>query len=257
MTEFLTVDTSLPPYLIFPRFLLDMELNETTKLLYMILLDRARLSLRNEGWTDASGHVFLYFTIEAMANVLHKSQMTIKTSLAALESKGLILRKRQGAGHPNRIYVKFPKDAFRETDRILSPRQTENCLYDRQDSFPETDRKLSGNKKERKKNDLSKRESQEDRSPMETFRMYSCQQKNWRTSGRPSPTGRIISSVYPATWLPPESSTRTMQPPSSAGRCRTIPLPGKNSMKVRSTKHYEKVHRKTDRSPSSQRVAAG
>lgn len=131
MTEFLTVDTSLPPYLIFPRFLLDMELNETTKLLYMILLDRARLSLRNEGWTDASGHVFLYFTIEAMANVLHKSQMTIKTSLTALESKGLILRKRQGAGHPNRIYVKFPKDAFRETDRILSPRQTENCLYDR------------------------------------------------------------------------------------------------------------------------------
>ena len=225
MTEFLTVDTSLPPYLIFPRFLLDMELNETTKLLYMILLDRARLSLRNEGWTDASGHVFLYFTIEAMANILHKSQMTIKTSLAALESKGLILRKRQGAGHPNRIYVKFPKDAFRETDR-----------------------KLSGNKKERVRRTAL---------PMETFRMYSCQQKNWRTSGRPSPTGRIISSVYPATWLPSESSTRTMQPPSSAGRCRTIPLPGKNSMKVRSTKHYEKVHRKTDRFPSSQRVAAG
>ena len=46
MTEFLTVDTSLPPYLVFPRFLLDMDLNETTKLLYMILLDRARLSLR-------------------------------------------------------------------------------------------------------------------------------------------------------------------------------------------------------------------
>ncbi len=225
MTEFLTVDTSLPPYLIFPRFLLDMELNETTKLLYMILLDRARLSLRNEGWTDASGHVFLYFTIEAMANVLHKSQMTIKTSLAALESKGLILRKRQGAGHPNRIYVKFPKDACRETDR-----------------------KLSGNKKERVRRTAL---------PMETFRMYSCQQKNWRTSGRPSPTGRIISSVYPATWLPSESSTRTMQPPSSAGRCRTIPVPGKNSMKVRSTKHYEKVHRKTDRFPSSQRVAAG
>ena len=60
-----------------------------------------------------------------MANVLHKSQMTIKTSLAALESKGLILRKRQGAGHPNRIYVKFPKDAFRETDRKLSGNKKE------------------------------------------------------------------------------------------------------------------------------------
>lgn len=85
MTEFLTTDTSLPPYMVFPRFLLDMELNETTKLLYMVLLDRARLSLKNEGWTDESGHVFLFFTIESMAEVLHKSQMTIKTSLSALE----------------------------------------------------------------------------------------------------------------------------------------------------------------------------
>ena len=39
MTEFLTADTSLPPYMVFPRFLLDTELNETTKLLYVILLD--------------------------------------------------------------------------------------------------------------------------------------------------------------------------------------------------------------------------
>ena len=37
MMEFLTVDTSLPPYLVFPKFLLDMNLNETTKLLYMVL----------------------------------------------------------------------------------------------------------------------------------------------------------------------------------------------------------------------------
>lgn len=60
MTEFITTDTSQPPYMVFPRFLLDMELNETTKLLYMVLLDRARLSLKNEGWTDDPGHVFLY-----------------------------------------------------------------------------------------------------------------------------------------------------------------------------------------------------
>ena len=58
MTEFITTDTSLPPYMVFPRFLLDMELNETTKLLYMVLLDRARLSLKNEGWTDESGMCF-------------------------------------------------------------------------------------------------------------------------------------------------------------------------------------------------------
>ena len=182
MTEFLTTDTSLPPYMVFPRFLLDMELNETTKLLYMLLLDRARLSLKNEGWTDESGHVFLYFTIESMAEVLHKSQMTVKTSLSALEKQDLILRKRQGAGHLNRIYVKFPAGAFCQTDGILSPRQTENCPADRQDSFPETDRKLSGNKKERNKNYLSKKRVRKSALPMEIFKMSSCQKRNWKNS---------------------------------------------------------------------------
>ena len=85
MTDFLTADTNLPSYMMFPRFLLDMEINETAKMLYIILLDRARLSQKNEGWSDTDGHVFIYFTIEALAEVLHKSQMTVKTALAVLE----------------------------------------------------------------------------------------------------------------------------------------------------------------------------
>ena len=48
MTDFLTADTNLPSYMMFPRFLLDMEINETAKMLYIILLDRARLSQKNE-----------------------------------------------------------------------------------------------------------------------------------------------------------------------------------------------------------------
>ena len=65
MTDFLTADTNLPSHMMFPRFLLDMEINETAKMLYIILLDRARLSQKNEGWSDTDGHVFIYFTIEA------------------------------------------------------------------------------------------------------------------------------------------------------------------------------------------------
>ena len=106
MTDFLTADTNLPSYMMFPRFLLDMEINETAKMLYIILLDRARLSQKNEGWSDIDGHVFIYFTIEALAEVLHKSQMTVKTALAVLEKQELIFRKRQGSGQPNRIYLK-------------------------------------------------------------------------------------------------------------------------------------------------------
>ena len=91
-------NTNLPSYMMFPRFLLDMEINETAKMLYIILLDQARLSQKNEGWSDADGHVFIYFTIKALAEVLHKSQMTVKTALAVLEKQELIFRKRQGPG---------------------------------------------------------------------------------------------------------------------------------------------------------------
>ena len=152
-------NTNLPSYMMFPRFLLDMEINETAKMLYIILLDRARLSQKNEGRSDADGHVFIYFTIKALAEVLHKSQMTVKTALAVLEKQELIFRKRQGPGQPNRIYVKLPKETIHYTDRFLSLRQTENCPIDRRDSFPDTDRKLSGNKKEIKKNNLAIRGS--------------------------------------------------------------------------------------------------
>lgn len=131
MTDFLTADTNLPSYMMFPRFLLDMEINETAKMLYIILLDRARLSQKNEGWSDTDGHVFIYFTIEALAEVLHKSQMTVKTALAVLEKQELIFRKRQGPGQPNRIYIKLPKETIHYTDRFLSLRQKTVLLTDR------------------------------------------------------------------------------------------------------------------------------
>ena len=191
MTDFLTADTNLPSYMMFPRFLLDMEINETAKMLYIILLDRARLSQKNEGWSDIDGHVFIYFTIEALAEVLHKSQMTVKTALAVLEKQELIFRKRQGPGQPNRIYVKLPKETIHYTDRFLS-------LI----------------------------------------------------------TGRIILNAYPVIWLLPESNIRTMQLPSSVGQDRIILLPGKEITKVRNTKHYDKIYRKSNRYNTKQRASA-
>ena len=182
MTYFLTADTNLPSYMMFPRFLLDMEINETAKMLYIILLDRARLSQKNEGWSDINGHVFIYFTIEALADVLHKSQMTVKTALAVLEKQELIFRKRQGPGQPNRIYVKLPKETIHYTDR-----------------------KLSGNKKEIKKNNLEKRGSKEPLSPYGKFQNVFLSEKeledirqtlpNWkdyieRLSGYMASTGK-------------------------------------------------------------------
>jgi hypothetical protein len=143
MTKYITATSTLPPYMIYPRFLLDSKLNETAKLLYVVLLDRARLSQVNEGWTDDRGHVYLYYPVKSLADAIHKSEMTIKTALSTLENADLIVRRRQGIGLPNRIYVKYPADS------ILSDRQTENCLADGQKSISDTDKKLSTNKNKR------------------------------------------------------------------------------------------------------------
>lgn len=150
MTQFLTQDSLIPPYMAFPRFLLDKEgLIETAKILYTILLDRARLSQKNDGWTDEQGHVFILFPIKNLAEVMHKSEMSIKTALTALEKETLIVRKRQGAGFPNSIYVRVPPETLAQTDRNLSVRQTENYPTDRKKTVSVTDRKLSSSNKEK------------------------------------------------------------------------------------------------------------
>ena len=150
MTQFLTQDSLVPPYMAFPRFLLAKAgLSETAKILYTIVLDRARLSQKNDGWKDEQGHVFILFPIKNLAETMHKSEMSIKTALTALEKEDLIVRKRQGAGFPNRIYVKYPPEYLTQMDRNLSVRQTENCPTDRKKTISVTDRKLSGSNKEK------------------------------------------------------------------------------------------------------------
>ena len=144
MTDFLTADSNLPSYMMFPRFLLDMEINETAKMLYIILLDRARLSQKNEGWSDIAGHVFIYFTIEALAEVLHKSQMTVKTALAVLEKQELIFRKRQGPGPVSYTHLdvykrQHFKRAFKIYEKIWAdePEMIEAKYQEIQELYPQ------------------------------------------------------------------------------------------------------------------------
>lgn len=165
MTQLMTQASPIPPYMAFPRFLLDKdELNETAKILYMILLDRARLSQKNDGWTDEQGHVFIFFPIKNMAETMHKSEMSIKTALSALEKENLIVRKRQGAGFLNRIYVKYPPEVLDQTDRNISVRQTENCPTDGKKTVSVADRKLSSSNKEKNNIKRQNSESNDDRT---------------------------------------------------------------------------------------------
>ena len=51
-------DTPLPIYLPYPRFLLKMEISQTAKLLYSLLLDRSTLSPKNK-WQDDEGRIYI------------------------------------------------------------------------------------------------------------------------------------------------------------------------------------------------------
>lgn len=154
MTQFMTTDTTLPAYMAYPKFLLEMiDLSETAKLVYIVLFDRARVSQVKGGWADEHGNVFIYYPIRDLAESVHKSEMSVKTALAALEDHALILRKRQGVGKANRIYIKLP------VDRNLSARQTEHCPSDGKKTVCHMERKLSGNKNKESKTNESKRRS--------------------------------------------------------------------------------------------------
>ena len=135
MTHLLRKNSQVPAYMAYPRFLLTTDISETAKLVYVLLLDRARLSMKNEGWEDEQGHVFIYYTIADLASASGRSEMTVKK---ALEQKNLISRKRQGAGLPSKIYVQV---------------QTENCPTGWTTFKPQTDKKLSTSNKQRKMNE--------------------------------------------------------------------------------------------------------
>ena len=91
------------------------------KLLYGLLLDRMGLS-EEHGWYDEDGHVFIYYTVEEIADDLccgRDKAMKLLAELDNAKGAGLIERVRQGQGKPTKIYVK------RFTTREVPPKKEE------------------------------------------------------------------------------------------------------------------------------------
>ena len=128
----------------YPRFLLDVNISETAKLVYMLLLDRARMSMKNDTWQDEHGRVFVLYTIPDLARDIGKGETTVKKALNQLVRQDLIWKQSQGAGHPNKIYVKIPAEK-RPTG------QTEKCLTGRAFFDPKAGRKVPLNNNKRNK----------------------------------------------------------------------------------------------------------
>ena len=145
ISDYLTTITPLPPYLPYPRFLLDTDLSHTAKLLYTLLLDRATLSQKNN-WVDERGFVYVVFPLSALGEVLQCSTMSVKRALRALEDAGMIERRRGRIATPNSIFVKVP------TEQKCSLAQSDSVLPDGTKMTFVMEQKCSAN--QRNKNNL-------------------------------------------------------------------------------------------------------
>ena len=79
IADYIRADTRLPAYLPYPRFLLKMEISQTAKLLYSLLLDRSTLSQKNK-WLDDEGRIYIIYPIAEIAEILDKGSTTIQFS---------------------------------------------------------------------------------------------------------------------------------------------------------------------------------
>ena len=146
--EYLTERTLIRDFIPYPRFLLDMKLTQTARILYALLLDRSKIS-RNNGWKNEKGYIYVIYPIMDLAQVLEKSHMTIKKALNELEDAGLLERQKQGFSKPNLLYVRIPAEGKKSVpvkERKLSPIGKEKDTYEGKKTVPVRDRKVSPNK---------------------------------------------------------------------------------------------------------------
>ena len=78
------------------------------KVLYGLLLDRMSLSAQN-GWHDNTGRVYIYYTVNDVCQDIgcgRNKAMRLLADLDTVKGIGLIERKKQGQGRPDKIFVK-------------------------------------------------------------------------------------------------------------------------------------------------------
>lgn len=114
------------------------ELSLGAKVLYAFMCDRIGLSVKN-GWTDERGCIFIIYPVAEVCEKLGCKKDKARKILSELEhlgGTGLIRRKKQGLGRPDKIFVVEIKEEVVEEDDIESCNEAEkssSCRY----RFPE------------------------------------------------------------------------------------------------------------------------
>lgn len=87
------------------------KLSDKAKLLYMIILDRLKLSIKNN-YTNDKNEVFIYLSRQEVQKILNCSDKTITKAFNELISLDLIFEERTAIGKSIKIYVNKKEDIF-------------------------------------------------------------------------------------------------------------------------------------------------
>ena len=86
------------------------DLSDGAILTWSILRDRMELSKKNsEVFSDEDGYLFLIFTDEELAEIIHRTRKTANSRKKELEKSGLLYSVRMGNQEPNRLYLLEPE----------------------------------------------------------------------------------------------------------------------------------------------------
>lgn len=86
------------------------DLSDGAILTWSILRDRMELSKQNsEVFSDQEGYLFLIFTDEELAQILHRNRKTANARKKELEKFGLLYNVRMGNQEANRLYLLEPE----------------------------------------------------------------------------------------------------------------------------------------------------
>ena len=105
-TDYITSTPTLPPHLVYPRFLLGLNIRLTAKEVYAIMLDMMLHSDMVQ--TDRRGRRYLAFYNKTIAAIIDRTPSTVAQSLRELETVGLVEKKLIALHTPYHIYIKLP-----------------------------------------------------------------------------------------------------------------------------------------------------
>ena len=87
------------------------KLSDKAKLLYMIILDRLKLSIKNN-YTNDKNEVFIYLSRKEVQNILNCSDKTVTKAFNELVYLELIFEERSAIGKNIKIYINKKEDIF-------------------------------------------------------------------------------------------------------------------------------------------------